>query len=101
MHGEKIHPGTVKTFFTLDIGSLLVQETVIRLRACFEKHPGLFRTRDKLFYKPIITVSKRLERWVFEHGCLGAALQVKGLRQRRRRRRGCRQHLLPRAHAEE
>ena len=61
-----------------DNGSLPVQETVIRHRACFEKHPGICCTRDKIFYKPIITALKRLERWLFEHGCLGAALQLRG-----------------------
>jgi hypothetical protein len=61
-----------------DNGSLPVQETVIRHRACFEKHPGICCTRDKIFYKPIITALKRLERWLFEHGCLGAALQLSG-----------------------
>ena len=55
-----------------------MRETVIRHRACFEKHPGICCTQDKLFYKPISTVLKRLERWLFEHGSLGAALQVRG-----------------------
>ena len=61
-----------------DTGTLPVQENVIRHRACFEKHPGICCTRDRLFYKPIIAVLKRLERWLLEHAWLGAALQVRG-----------------------